>query len=776
VRPEASASTHRRRRPIGAARLRLVRSLALSLLGALVLVWAVAAELRGAGAGPARALHLALLCLASAAFALSAHSAWRARRLDEEQERDTPLYELEAVLAHAPIGLVFHDREGRHLRLNEPLRALLGQPLESVIGKTMAEVAPECAAEVNRWIAHVFETGEVVRDIQVTGPLPAYPGEIRERSLSFFPVRDPAGVIRCVGGIAVDVTERKRTEASLNASEARLRRLWESDILGVMYSDPEGRVLEANGAVLRMLGYTAEDARAGRMRWADFSAPEYRALDQKGQAECAARGACTPYEVVHIAKDGRRVPVLLGYAALPGPGPSYIAFALDQTERALLLESERAARAEAERASRLKDEFVATVSHELRTPLNAVLGWAQLLQRAVADPRAGAPDPALEKVEKGLPVIERNARQLAQIVSDLLDVSRFASGKVELGLGPVDLRAVVDAALEGVRGAAQEKGVALHTGGAPHGTLMLLADACRIQQVVANLASNAVKFTPGGGRVELVAERRGGRAVLEVRDTGEGLDPDFLPHVFDRFRQASGSAARRHGGLGLGLSIVKHVVDMHGGSVRASSAGKGRGATFTVELPLAAANLSLDEAERAPPATALAGAPRSLAGRTVLVVEDEPDARELARRVLDERGAVVVPASSALEALEILACRRPDVVVSDVGLPGMDGIEMIRQIRAGHVASARDVPVVALTAFARAEDRERMLAAGFSAHLGKPFDADALVALVAGLASTHRDHDGGAREPPQTPRSFVLTAGPDQYPGPVRSEDGSGRM
>jgi signal transduction histidine kinase/CheY-like chemotaxis protein len=386
-------------------------------------------------------------------------------------------------------------------------------------------------------------------------------------------------------------------------------------------------------------------------------------------------------------------------------------------EREALLASERAARASAERASRAKDEFVATISHELRTPLNAIVGFAHLARR---------PGQSAEQIARALDVIERNAALLTQIISDLLDVSRIVTGKMGLTLAPVELGPLLDAALIAVAAAAEIKGVALRADvGAP--SAFVRADASRLQQVVWNLVSNAIKFTPRGGRVDVSLAAREGAFEIVVSDTGQGMDPAFVPCVFERFRQADASASRRHGGLGLGLSIVKHLVDLHGGEVRAASDGPGLGSRFTVTLP-ACPTGAAEAAARASPD------PSRLAGACVLVVDDEPDAKDLVRRLLEEQGARVVLASSAGEALASLEEGVPDVMISDIGMPGMDGYELIRLVRS--VSPGRHLPAVALTAYARPEDLARVLRAGYQAHLSKPVQPRELLATVARLAHT----------------------------------------
>lgn len=397
---------------------------------------------------------------------------------------------------------------------------------------------------------------------------------------------------------------------------------------------------------------------------------------------------------------------------------------VDITDRKRAEESERAARSEAERLNRMKDEFVATISHELRTPLTAILGWVQILKRPQRD---------LEKLDRGLTIIERNARTLTQLVADLLDVGRIVTGKLRLETSPIDLGAVTSTAVETVRPVAQAKGVRLNTHISPIDE-PLLGDPARVEQIVWNLVSNAIKFTPRDGTVEARVEARDAWAHITVRDTGEGISPEFLPHLFERFRQQEGTAAsRKHGGLGLGLAIVKHLAELHGGRVRAESAGLGRGSTFTVELPLAS------KPERVLGAGAesskAAADVTTLGGVRVLLVEDESDTREFVQRVLEESSAEVVSAGSAAEALAVIDEARPDVLVSDVGMPGMDGYALVRELRSREAScNESPVPAVALTAFARSEDRERAFDAGFTEHLTKPIDPATLVTAVARLS------------------------------------------
>jgi signal transduction histidine kinase len=396
-----------------------------------------------------------------------------------------------------------------------------------------------------------------------------------------------------------------------------------------------------------------------------------------------------------------------------------------EEERARLLVLEQHARRQAEEANRIKDEFLATLSHELRTPLNAILGWAQMLRMTRLDEATAG---------RAFETIERNARAQAQLISDLLDVSRIITGKLRLEQKPVDLAAVVDAVLDTVRPAAEAKGIPV-TVHLDRPVDPVSGDPDRLQQVIWNLLANAIKFTPREGRVEVYLRQTEGNVELQVVDTGSGIRPEFLPFVFDRFRQAESTTTRSHGGLGLGLSIVRHLVELHGGTVAVESAGEGRGATFTVALPVRPAFLPVPGRETAAPPAAAGGAwdTRLLDGVRVLVVEDEEDTRELLVRALERSGAEVEAAASVAEAFTLLDRRLPDVLVSDIGMPEEDGYSLIRKLRARGPERGGILPAAALTAYARSEDRVQALQAGFHTHIAKPVDPYELVCLVARL-------------------------------------------
>ena len=400
------------------------------------------------------------------------------------------------------------------------------------------------------------------------------------------------------------------------------------------------------------------------------------------------------------------------------------------SEREFFLESERAARSEAEKLSRLKDEFLATLSHELRTPLNAIQGWAVLLrERRVSRP---------EDYDRGLETIERNVRIQTQIVSDLLDMSRIISGKVHLEVQPLYLHEVVSQAIEAVRETARAKNVRIqplldsHIG-------LVRGDPNRLQQVLWNLLSNAIKFTPSGGRVQVVLQRVSSHVEISVEDTGIGIRSDFLPFVFDRFRQADPSTTRHYGGLGLGLSIVKSLVELHGGAVQVKSPGENLGSTFIVALPISHTRADSVATGHASPADSLESVdlPR-LDGIRVLVIDDEEDGRVLTARILEGQGAYAVCASSGAEALDVLSKERFDIVLSDIGMPDMDGLELIRHIRRLDKSRPGPLPAIALTAYARTEDRQRTLLSGFHMHLSKPIEARELIASISGLLHLSR--------------------------------------
>ncbi len=401
-----------------------------------------------------------------------------------------------------------------------------------------------------------------------------------------------------------------------------------------------------------------------------------------------------------------------------------------EAERNHLLAQEQEARTQAESANRLKDEFLATLSHELRSPLNAILGWTQLLTSRQLSP---------EMTAQAIETIGRNARAQAQLVEDLLDVSRIVQGKLRLNMYPLEIKSIINAAIETMRPAADAKTIQLQVVlGAASG--LILGDADRIQQIVWNLVSNAIKFTPKGGQVEVRLIQVSSWLEIVISDTGEGIKPEFVPYVFDRFRQADSSSTRSYSGLGLGLAIVRHLVELHGGTVRAYSDGERQGSTFTVQLPLIASKLKADHTEQVNSSLAQTlsfnNSP-SLHGIKVLIVDDELDAREYLLAVLKDCKADVIIATSVCEAMALIASQRPDILVSDISMPEEDGYSLIRQVRSLDLDKGGKIPAIALTAYARSEDRIKAIAAGFQLHISKPVEPAELVTVVASLVAKH---------------------------------------
>jgi PAS domain S-box-containing protein len=622
------------------------------------------------------------------------------------------------------------DTSGRILSWNPGVLRLLGYEEGEWVGQNapviftpediergadvmeMETAAREGRAEDNRW--HVRKDGT---RFWANGML--------------MPLRDAGGCLRGFAKILRDNTAAKEQEDLLRNKRDLLAATLDS-LPGVFYVfDGAGRFLRWNTNSERVTGYSAGEIAS--MTALDFFRGEDRRHVEGRIGEVFAEGSSTA-EASLVTKSGERIPYFFtGSRFNFGGAECVVGMGVDITERRLAEESERGARREAEEANRLKDDFLATLSHELRTPLTAMLGWSRLL-------RAGGISEVM--AARALESIERNAEAQRQLVDDILDVSSIISGKLRLDVRPISAVSVVESAVDAVRPAADAKRIELRVViGSRMGALN--GDPDRLRQVVWNLLSNAVKFTPEGGRVEVRAERTEGEVRVVVSDTGRGIEPDFLPHVFDRFRQADASTTRTHGGLGLGLSIVRHIVEMHGGSVSVESPGAGFGATFTVTLPTdptpAASVTAFVEA-----AARVEECPPSLEGLHILVLDDEADTCEVVAAVLARCGARVTEATSAADALEAVAAADFDLIVSDIGMPGVDGYEFIRRVRARERESGtRQTPAVALTAYAREEDRRRAFRAGFQMHLAKPVEPDELTAVVASFSG--RTGDAGGR-------------------------------
>jgi PAS domain S-box-containing protein len=523
----------------------------------------------------------------------------------------------------------------------------------------------------------------------------------------------------------------RTTEIGLAERESRLRLAVEQAEIGTWDIDWRTGTAVYSQRLLEMLGHRADGRAATWQLWRARIHPEDRsrveaAVEQAREAhqllQCEFRVTrADTNEVRWLAMRGNVQPDAYR------PGDRLLGVAIDITarkqldaRRESLLEREYMARTQAEEAARVKDQFLATLSHELRTPLSAVLGWMQLL-------RGGRLDPAQSR--KALETIEHNARLQQQLINDMLDVSRIVTGQLRLDLVSVGVRGVLEASVASVRPQADEKDIALSVA-LPDDTTVR-ADAARLQQVFTNLLGNAIKFSPCGSRVELDAQVASGRLQVRVRDEGAGIAPESVPYIFDVFRQADGSITRQHGGLGLGLAIARHILDQHGGSIRAASAGPGRGATFTVDLPLAAS--PAPEPPQLPHAFPRA-APQTLAGACVLVVEDDPDSRALLCEMLALEGAAAHAAANADEAMALFRAQPAiDVVLSDIGMPGRDGYELIATLRRDFPERMEKVTALAVSGYARSEDRERSLLAGYHAHIAKPFEVVTLSSTIARL-------------------------------------------
>ncbi|MCC5637333.1 PAS domain S-box protein [Nostoc sp. CHAB 5844] len=636
---------------------------------------------------------------------------------------------LNAILATSVDHIYIFDRSGHHRYISHGGAAVLGFKPQELLGKTLRDLnLPNGFAEqVENQQQAVMASGEPIKDecqlVTIEG--------VRDYEYILTPLRNYAQSIEGVIVVSRDITSHKKVEKSLRESESRFRRLFESNLVGVAFWTMNGFITDANDAYLQLAGYTRDEfAVLGKINWRELTPPEYQHLDDRALAEVQATGVSQIYEKEYVHRNGKRVAIVLGVALLNDFQDRGVAFVLDisdrkraEQERDRLLQTERIARQEAEIANRIKDEFLAVLSHELRTPLNPIMGWAKLLRNRKFDEKT---------TKQALETIERNAKLQTQLIEDLLDVSRILQGKLSLNVCPVSLVMVVQAALETVRLAAEAKSIQIHTVFDPN-IGQVMGDPNRLQQVVWNLLSNAVKFTPAAGQVEIRVKEVDGQAQIQVSDTGKGITPEFLPYVFDYFRQADGTTTRKFGGLGLGLAIVRQIVEMHRGTVKADSPGEGNGATFTVRIPL----LVINEPVRRDEHESLTGESESpnLSGIKVLMVDDEPDIRDLISFILHDYGVDVTAVTSATEALDELSQSLPDILISDIGMPEVDGYMLIRQLRKRSPQQGGNVSAIALTAYAGEINQQQALTAGFQMHIPKPVDPDALVRAIATLVN-----------------------------------------
>jgi PAS domain S-box-containing protein len=543
--------------------------------------------------------------------------------------------------------------------------------------------------------------------------------------------RSSVAEVHAMAGVLLDAGyQRADAERVLRDREDRLSAIVNQATVGIVQFDADGRFTFVNDRFCEIVGRSRDEILLRPLE--DIARRDDARAFREILADIGATGTSRTFETRYARPGGAVVWASVSVSRIRGAGvPGLVALAVVneitdrkavEAERTALLARERLARAEAEKANRAKDEFLATLSHELRTPLNSLRLWAGVLRQEPLEPATLA---------KAIDTIDRNAALQAQLIDDLLDISRIASGKLRLELRPLDLGSVIEASVETVRAAADDKGITLARAVDPD-VSPVLGDATRLQQVLWNLLTNALKFTPPGGRIEILLRRRDGLAELRVRDTGQGIASDLLPRIFDRFRQGDSSTTRPQGGLGLGLAIARQLVELHGGSIKAESAGEGYGTTMTVTLPLAHRHEAVAAGDPAHPEPIDLSS--ALVGVRVLFVDDDKDAREASTMSLSWAGASVITAASVADAMGEIAKAWPDVVVSDIGMPGEDGISLIGRLRRLEVERGLPrTPAIALTAYASDEDAARILAAGYQVHVPKPVEPYTLVDILAGV-------------------------------------------
>jgi PAS domain S-box-containing protein len=723
---------------------------------------------------------------------------WSAERLRGELAP----YWLSALIESAEDAVVSKTLEGVITSWNRGAERLFGYTADEVVGKHIAILIPPEHIDEEPGILARLRAGERIEHYETVRK--RKDGTLRNISLTVSPIRGPGGRIVGASKIARDITESKRAEARLREALKDAQEAHEEidtiNRLGQMLSEglDQHRLVQAvtdaatelTGAHFGAFFYNVLDERGESYMLYTLSGvpPEaFAHFPMPRNTEIfaptfAGEGAVRIADVHGDPRYGKNSPYygmpeghlpVVSYLAVPVTSRSgevlgglffghpeedvfterherIVAGLAAQTavamDNARLYDAARRGREQAEtaaeenerlyretqEANRLKDEFLAMLSHELRTPLTAILGWAHMLRTGQFDEH---------NIANAYETIERNARAQAQLIDDLLDVSRIITGKLRLDMRAINPNAFIESAIEAVRPGAESKGVRIQKI-MDTGVTSVAGDPVRLQQIVWNLLSNAVKFTPRGGLIQLRLSRVNSHVEIAVSDTGQGINAEFLPHVFDRFRQADQRITRAHGGLGLGLSIVRHLVELHGGTVHAESEGEGRGSTFTVMLPVAPVYMETEAGERVHPSARETlptyDCPERLEGMKILIVDDERDTVEMLRVGLTHCGAVVTVAGSGAEALEALSSSTPDVMISDIGMPDMDGYELMRKIRAMPAESGGRVPAVALTAYARTEDRLQALRSGYQMHVPKPVELAELVAVAASLAQRAR--------------------------------------
>jgi PAS domain S-box-containing protein len=657
------------------------------------------------------------------------------RRISEELKQQRQWYDV--TLSSIGDGVISADMQGKVTFLNPVAESLTGWSNEEAQGRPLEDVFRIISEDTRKPIENpalrAMREG-VISGLENHTLLVSKDG--REISIddSGSPIRTGDGLF--LGAVLVfrDITERRRGEEA----RALLSGIVDSSEDAIISKNLDGVIVSWNSAAERMFEYSAAEAIGQHIT---LIIPRERRQEETVILSRLREGQrIEHFETVRVSKSGRHINISLSVSPVRNNrgeiiGASKIARDITERvhadqERARLLGIEQSARERAEAANRAKDEFVAMISHEIRSPLNSVLGWSQLIRRGSLDKAA---------MDRALESIERNAQAQVQLLGDLLDISRVVTGKLRIEARPVDVRISLEAALESIRPAAEAKSITVDVYPGPAGSLVT-GDTDRLQQVFWNLLSNAVKFTPNRGHIRVEIRRLNSHLQIKVSDSGIGISEEFLPYVFDRFTQADTSSVRKHMGLGLGLAIVRHLIELHGGSVAVESAGEGQGATFTVTLPVRVVRdhaLDFGRAGSAVPSLGTKTENIPLAGLRVMIVDDEIEARELLTAILSTQGAEVKACQSTAEALTVIEEWKPAILVSDISMPEEDGYSLIKRVRMLD-SEQRDVPAIALTAYARSEDRMRALAAGFQMHVPKPVEAMELLMVITSLAKRLR--------------------------------------
>lgn len=657
---------------------------------------------------------------------------------EKTRQLDHSLTILRATMESASHGILVTDEAGLVLRFNErylQMWHIHPDVMNAAQHRILAKFCCQHVTDPQRFLDRMKEIYE------------AWPPETHDLlELTDGRMLEASSKIQHAGGKSIgrlwsfrDVTARRRAEEALRDSNERLFFMADAMPQKIFTARPDGDADYFNWQWRDYTGLVLEQM-AGwewtRLIHADDVAECMRfwrhslATGEPFRMECRFRRADGEYRW-HLIQARAKRDARGSITMWVGSNTDIDSIKQAAEERKRLLENERIARNEAEQANRTKDEFLATLSHELRTPLNAILGWSQLILQGTMNE---------DSIRRGIETIERNARAQNKLIEDLLEMTSILSGKVRLDIHAVEIACVVDSVIQTVMPGAEAKGIRILDTIDCAGDL-IPGDQNRIQQVIWNLLSNAIKFTPQGGTVEVAARRKDGHLEIAVKDSGIGIRPEFLAYVFDRFRQADSSRTRSHGGLGLGLAIVKQLVELHNGTVRAESEGEGKGAAFIVTLPLAQTADSGEKQQVAQSGRATNGH-RDLPGMKILVIDDEADARELIHEVLAQCKASVFTAASAGEGIEILKSQRPDLVISDIGMPERDGYELIREIRSLSAANGGQTPAIALSAFAHEDDRMRAMTAGYQVHLAKPVESHQLIAAIGDLIECMRKPAG----------------------------------